>query len=188
MTAFVVALGSESALKVAAVEAAIRPHYPELEVKTHRAESGVASQPEGFHEMLQGAAERAGQALKKHPEAEIGIGLESGMVWMPRPAVKGLTWNPIGDVCLWFDPAMAVIVNQKEELFVGFGPGFPIPEWAAEEARHSELGKVVMDRGAPDKNPMAYFSKQEVSRVDVLSWAVRCALMSYRHPDRYAKH
>lgn len=169
----VVALGSTSALKIKAVITGFRHFNYEVVVLPQTVESGVADQPEGFDEMLSGARARANTALQLAIRADFGLGLESGIV-------------EIQD--LFFDPAIAVIIARDGRESVGFGPGFPIPKWAAHEARQSELGTVVMKRGAPDKNPMAYFSCGSIDRTELLSWAVRCAVVPHLFDHRFAPH
>ncbi len=177
MANLVIALGSESKLKIAAVTKTLQGLGVEnFELRTYKAASGVGDQPEGFYSTFDGAFTRAWSALEAIPEATIGIGLESGLVHA-------------SEVSGYFDTAVAVIIDRaSRKSHYGFGPGFPIPDWAIQEARQSELGDVVMRRGAKDKNPMAYFSEGEVDRTEILAWAVRCALMSYRHEKRYAEH
>lgn len=167
-----IALGSTSPLKIAAVCAAYKYFDRLVEIIPVKAESGISDQPEGFEQMLAGARSRALAALAVSPHADLGIGLESGIV-------------TIG--AFYFDPAIAVIIDRNFRASVGFGPGFPIPKWAVLEARESELGKVVMKRGAKDKNPMAYFSDGTIDRTTLLAEAVKMALAPHLFPHRYAE-
>lgn len=67
-------------MKLAAVQEGALVFYPALSVEAVEAESGVAAQPRGDEETLRGARNRARRALELRPEAEVGVGLEGGVV------------------------------------------------------------------------------------------------------------
>lgn len=76
-----VAVGTESATKVAAVKNALSLLLPEnkIQISTKKVASGVPDQPFGLDETTQGAVNRAELALAYFPEVQIGIGLEGGV-------------------------------------------------------------------------------------------------------------
>src|SRR3989344_2967166 len=178
-----IALGSTSKLKIEAVRLAFAHFERPVEIVTVKAKSGIPDQPEGFDVMLYGAQERARAALVTTSGALLGIGLESGTVSIFSDVTQKGKYPSL--VRLYFDPAIAVIIDRHGNEYAGFGPGFPIPKWAVEEALGSELGKVVMKRGAKGKNPMAYFSNGKIDRTEILSSAVKMALAEYFNPKRY---
>ena len=77
-----VAVGTESATKIAAVREALRSIFPQTAITIHasKVDSGVPDQPFGFDQTMQGAVNRATKALERFPESELGIGLEGGVL------------------------------------------------------------------------------------------------------------
>lgn len=169
----IVALGSTSDLKIKAAQEAFKHFGQQIALVSVAVTSGVSDQPEGFDQMTAGAYARARAALDATPNAVFGIGLESGIVEIDAH---------------YLDPAIACVVDRDGNHQIGFGPGFPIPYWAVDEARTSELGAVVMKRGAKNKNPMAYFSEGTIDRSELLAWAVRCALVPFLFAKLYERH
>lgn len=95
-----IALGSESAIKVAALTTVAKSFNPQAEIVTVKASSGVNAQPWGQLETYQGALSRAEAAFIAVPDADVAIGLESGLF-------------PLG--ASTYDRAFAVaIVNGKK--------------------------------------------------------------------------
>lgn len=176
MSRIIIALGSKSTLKAVAVERACREMERVADIHSVDVSSGVSAQPEGLEEMTMSAIERALSAIQKVDGATYGIGIENGLI----RARQGF------DFCL--NAPIAAVVDPLGIISIGLGPGLRIPNWAIEEAQASDLGAVVMKRGAPDKNPVGYFSEGEIDRIDTLAWAVKMAFMSYRHPGRHMWH
>lgn len=178
----IVALGSRSAIKIEAAECAFNHfvcggfHIVPVEV-----ESSVRRQPQGLKEMFEGASNRARAATRQAPGAMLGLGLESGLL-----GGKEILDHP----GYGFDVTAAVIYQPEgQNHFLGLGSGFPVPFWAVSEAlRDSELGEVVMRRGAKEKNPMGYFSEGEVERRELIEQAIRMALVPLRHKGKYRQH
>ena len=109
MTKSCVALGSQSAIKIAATKAAFQS-YP---LQCYDVPSGVKSQPVGKDETYRGALNRARAALKhattdKHDVAW-GVGIENGM-WHPSADTDS---NP--DDGGWVDGACIVAVRAGTE-------------------------------------------------------------------------
>ena len=104
----IVALGSQSAIKIAAAKAAFEHHT----VQGYDVPSGVKPQPIGKDETRRGALNRARAALKhaaaSKQHATWGVGIENGM------------WHPTGDITSnpddggWVDGACIVAVRLDE--------------------------------------------------------------------------
>jgi non-canonical (house-cleaning) NTP pyrophosphatase len=70
-----IALGTQSALKVDAANRA----FVGRAIHAYDVPTGVPEQPIGMAETKQGAMNRARAALAEDPQAEVGVGVESGM-------------------------------------------------------------------------------------------------------------
>ncbi len=77
-----VAVGSENKAKNLAVQTAFRRAFPQATIETRGFDvaSGIADQPTSDEESIQGATNRAAEALAKHPAADYGVGLEGNTV------------------------------------------------------------------------------------------------------------
>ena len=74
------AVGSENPVKVACVEEAINEIWPGAVALGVRTNSGVSAQPVSDEEMLEGALNRAREALLNVTEATHGVGIEGGIL------------------------------------------------------------------------------------------------------------
>ena len=175
MKMIVVAVGTESALKIRAVSAALKALGYDPKVLSYKAESGVGIQPVGTQEMEQGARFRAKAAFDAYPDAEYGIGIESGLVKQNGA---------------WFDPACVVVLGRAGLSSMAFGAYFPVPAWMVEEtlAQKTELGEVVKKRaGGGEKDPMKYLSDDTLPREQLLAQAIQCAFIPLTHSHRYVE-
>jgi hypothetical protein len=88
-----IAIGSESAVKREAVERA----FPGAEVLVVSGfVSAVPAQPVGAEETERGAQHRAHAARERHPDADLCIGIESGMIreagaWVDRACIVAIS-------------------------------------------------------------------------------------------------
>lgn len=73
-----IAVGSTNPVKIAAAQSAAAD-LGEVEVRGFEVLSGVSSQPRSDRETRSGAAARAKEALRSHPQATLGIGFEGGV-------------------------------------------------------------------------------------------------------------
>ncbi len=75
-----VVLGTTSACKLAAAKAAFKAEDKAVTVSGVEVASGVPLQPYGYEETLQGAKNRAEKALAESKDADIVMGIESGLM------------------------------------------------------------------------------------------------------------
>ena len=87
-----VVVGSTNPVKLAAVRAVIARVAPNATVHAIEVVSGVPDQPWGDDETRRGALERAKRALESDEEADIGVGLEGGVVMEADDAVRTCAW------------------------------------------------------------------------------------------------
>jgi len=132
-----VIVGSTNPVKVGAVRAVIHRLAPRADIMGHAAPSGVPDQPWGDDETIRGAVARA-RAACAMGDAELGVGIEGGVVANADGSVR---------TCAW-----AAVVSRDGREGIGGSLAMPLPERIAALVRGGlELGDA-MDRmtGAHD--------------------------------------
>ncbi len=109
-----VAIGSRNPAKIEGVVRAYEFFGIGIEVVPVEVESGVSRQPLSLEETVRGALTRAMRALEAAPEAEQGVGVESGLMYVP-------ILNRIVDL------TVAVIADRDKKLSLGLSPAFELP-------------------------------------------------------------
>ncbi|MBI3572203.1 DUF84 family protein [Candidatus Kaiserbacteria bacterium] len=137
--------------------------------------SGVRDQPIGLKEMQLGAENRAERAMGQRPEADFAVGVESGLVEVTER---------------WFDVPYIVVLTKRGWKSCTVGAYFPVPRWMVERAleRGTEIGKIVQElTGGDDKDVQKCLSDGKISRVDIITAALKYALapiaFSYIYKD-----
>lgn len=74
------ALGSISKTKLRYLKEVLEELGVKVKISIHQVESGVGKQPMSRQETIKGAKNRAREALKRDGEAQIGIGMEGGLM------------------------------------------------------------------------------------------------------------
>ncbi len=125
-----IGVGSGNPVKVAAVEQALGGRF-DASVESIPVESGVAEQPFGEGETIEGAENRARRVVRSE-EYGLGIGLEGGVADVP--GTDGLY------LIMW------AAVTDGETMGHGAGPRLQLPESVACRIRDGEeLGPVMDD-------------------------------------------
>ena len=126
-----IAVGSTNPVKIAAVRAVLSGVAPNAAVEGIAGPSTVADQPFGDEETIRGARARAITAREKL-DADIGVGLEGGVVELADGSMQ---------TCAW-----AVVVDAHGSTGVGGSLAMPLPSSVAKMIREgTELG-IAMDR------------------------------------------
>lgn len=123
-----IAVGSTNPAKVEPVREAVARHFPGAVLIPVAVDSGVSDQPMSENETLQGALERARNALIA-ARADYGVGIEGGIM-------------PVGGI--WFGGSWAVVVRRDGTTGLGASARFQVPD-AVEAAMRAgrEMGSVV---------------------------------------------
>ena len=123
-----VVVGSTNPVKIAAVRAVIARVAPNASVQSVNVASGVPDQPWGDDETQRGAAERARQALAlgDDGDADLGIGVEGGVVLESDGSVRTCAWAVAcirdgrtgtgGSLAMQLPPEVAALVIAGTEL------------------------------------------------------------------------
>jgi len=122
-----IAIGTTNRAKVDAVKNAFR-HFPSVEFIELNVPSEVSEQPFSDEETLQGAMNRAKNALVKE-QAHIGIGLEGGV----------FESDEICYLCNW-----GALVDHNFNVYVAGGARIPLPSEIYEALKKGkELGEIM---------------------------------------------
>jgi inosine/xanthosine triphosphatase len=173
-----ICVGSLNPVKYLAVKAAFKIYFNNFEIYQINADSKVSDQPIGNEMILNGAFNRAKDALnflrvKKNVKSNIfGIGIEAGLVNIPLATSK------------YIDFQFCVIMDKMEKITIGSGVGFEYPKFIIEKvlSRNVEIGEI-MGTLANNKDlkfeegAIGYLSKNQIKREDILKQAVICALL-----------
>ncbi len=123
-----VAVGSVNPNKVEAVRSALSRFYESTDVRGFRVDSGVPDQPFDT-DTERGAMNRARDALHAWNDADIGVGIEAGLIHD----------SVIGE---YLDVQYCAILDRSEWMTVGHGPGFFYPK---KVMAHVSEGKDIGD-------------------------------------------
>jgi len=125
-----VAVGSKNPVKVAAVRSILARIAPRAVVDAVAVSSGVPDQPFGDDETIRGALARA-RAAREAVGAELGFGIEGGVVDMPDGSMR---------TCAW-----AAVVSADGRHGVGGSLAMPLPNSVARLIREQgmELGHAM---------------------------------------------
>ena len=126
-----IAVGSTNPVKIGAVRAVLHGVAPQASVEGVAVPSTVSDQPFGDDETIRGARARA-VAARERLGADLGVGLEGGVVELPDGSMQ---------TCAW-----AAVVDAAGRSGVGGSLAMPLPSSVASMIRDGvELG-VAMDR------------------------------------------
>lgn len=125
-----VAVGSSNPVKLAAVRAVLARVAPAATAAGHAVASQVPDQPWGDEETIRGARNRAVAALAADEGAQLGVGIEGGVVALPDGGVRSNAW--------------AVVVDRHGAEGVGGSLALPLPARVARLLREGmELGHAI---------------------------------------------
>jgi inosine/xanthosine triphosphatase len=121
-----VVVGSTNPVKIAAVGAVVERAWPGCAARGVSVESGVPAQPFGDDETRRGARTRAQLALLSDPAADLGVGLEGGVVLEADGSMRTCAWAAVvdrrgivsegGSLAVPLPPSVAARVRGGEEL------------------------------------------------------------------------
>jgi inosine/xanthosine triphosphatase len=164
-----IALGTHNQAKRAAVVLATG-----VEPICHSVPSGVSDQPLTEDETIRGAINRAKHVLEAAPEAHIGLGLEGGLTFDPFHTNQWYLFS----VCAAWD---------GQQLFVGKGLYFPIPNGIGEKLKQGEtelrhiIDELSSTVGSNHKEgAYGLFTDGRITRTDVFREAVIAALTPFQ--------
>lgn len=169
------AIGSRNPAKVEAVKRALEALAPGCEVVTLEVASGVGAQPIGDAATRRGARRRARAALRQSG-ADIGFGLEGGVVF-----ASGRVW-----LCSW-----VAALDRRGRLGEASGLRMELPPALADDLRAGrELGDLVdalfgVREAKRAAGAIGLLTGGAVSRTDAFADLVAMALAPFLHQRLY---
>ncbi|WEG13862.1 DUF84 family protein [Pullulanibacillus sp. KACC 23026] len=165
----IISVGSQNQAKLNSVRASCPEGSTVLSVDVP---SEVSNQPIGDEETLQGAINRARNALKACEQAEAGIGLEGGVMWI----------GPTLYLCNW-----GAMVTADNQLFTAGGARIPLPDLVVKGLEEGkELGDV-MDEYAHSigtrqhQGAIGILTQGAVTRLDMFTHVTKLLFSQSRH-------
>lgn len=176
----IVAVGSSNPVKVQAVKNVLSRFLPQVEVIMKEVSSIVPPQPLGIDETIRGAIGRAKRALELEGRAEMGVGIEAGLLQVPH-SISG-----------WMDQQFAAIADRRGRVTIGGGPSFEYPAEVVRQvlSAKSEVGKVMdaitgIEGLGRRQGAIGYFSKGALDRVRLSEIAVLMAMIPRLNEEMY---
>lgn len=172
-----IAVGTDNPAKVKAVKAAAKDLFRSAQVKGVRVESRVGEQPFDA-EAIKGAQHRARSALQAWPQAQLGVGIEAGLVWSAEAQQH-------------LDVQWCVVVDRAGRATFGHGPGFTHPPAFVEGVKGGlTVGEVVSEAaGVEDigrkQGAIGYLSHGAMDRAELTRSAVLMAMLPRLRPELY---
>ena len=160
----IIALGSTSQEKISYLKKVFSQKKIKTEVFPVAVESGVPDQPIGEEVIIKGAKNRALQALRKISEAEIGVGMEGGLV------------RKKGNFYLF---CAVAIVSREEKFFLGVSKELPLPQEVFWQIKQKGKFGIVI-RNYASKKGKDEDIEELISREKSFSQALQQALDQYK--------
>lgn len=167
----IVAVGSSNPVKVKAVERVFSKFY-EVTVLMVSVSSEVPPQPVGLDVTIRGAVSRARNALALSGSAELGVGIEAGLVQVP------------GTLSGYMDQQFAAIADRSGRVTLGGGPSFEYPPAIVSRVLGEgiEVGTAMdqlsgVEELGQKQGAIGYFSKGHMDRTSLTEQAVLMALL-----------
>ena len=170
-----IALGSKNTVKIEAVRSAFTQMGYTFEMEEIEVSSEVSAQPFSDDETIEGAINRAKNALHTAgPGCDYGIGLEGGVTETPYGVF----------LCNW-----GAVVSRTGKVGIGGGHRLQLPEEIATQLRTGrELGDII-DKWAGGQNirskegTIGVLTRNLISRKDMFSDVVICAFAPFLLED-----
>lgn len=172
-----IAVGSLNKPKLEATRLALLPVWPEATVIPVAVSSGVDEQPWGMEAAIQGALNRARQALEI-TNADLGVGLEGSVEEGPAGILLLTGWS--------------AIVTAEGRWGIGGGARTPLPTELAEKLRAGmELGPAIdqwLGRQGirHQEGTVGVLTDGRLSRAESFANTLIHALASILHPEWYS--
>jgi non-canonical (house-cleaning) NTP pyrophosphatase len=196
-----VVLGTCSLLKIEAVNRAFARCFPysQVVVVPLDATSGINEQPFGNTETIQGAQNRISSAKALFSQAyDYVVAIENGITEIPLP-LRQREDELLQPKCLLLDLSWVVIESRKNNLEAyATSTGLPFDEESFNVTRQKGFDKFTVGdtiankllqtraTGCSSKDPHSYLTNQQLSRLDMMEQAVRCAIGQLQVKDGQA--
>jgi inosine/xanthosine triphosphatase len=176
-----VVVGTANPIKVKAVENVLSRFF-KVTVCAKDVPSQVSPQPVGLGATVEGAIARAKNALAAIVDADLGVGVEAGLIPVP------------GTISGYLDQQFACIIDKEGRITLGGGPSFEYPSFIVSRVLSEavEVGVIMGElTGIKDlgrkQGAIGYFSKGQMDRMALTEQAVLMALIPRLNEDLYLR-
>lgn len=172
-----IVVGSERVSKQEGVRKAFSHYYDDFEIVSVKCDSGVSDQPMTDEDTIQGAINRAKQALE---HGDLGVGIEAGLKTVPE-AITG-----------YFNTTWCAIIDKEGFLSIGSSPDFEYPKAIVEQVlKGVEVSKPAAELFKIDETELkesgviGELTKGVIPRSDYTYYAVLMALLPRLHRELF---
>lgn len=147
----------------------------DYEIKEYSVPSGISAQPMSDTETLEGAVNRAQNALLREEGATAAVGLEGGIMEIGQETF----------ICNW-----GAMATQDKGVFVASGARIPLPDVLAHKLKEGgELGDIIDDYAQRsqvrnDEGAIGILTNGFISRADMFSHINRLLKGQYERSRR----
>lgn len=124
-----VAVGTSNRIKVEATKEAFEHFYKNVRV-VNVSLNNLPTQPITLHGIVNGAVTRAKTALSKIKDADMGVGIEAGLMEIPNANT-------------YLNVQFAAVIDHHNKLTIGSSPGFQLPD---EVAKMVLIERIEVDK------------------------------------------
>jgi inosine/xanthosine triphosphatase len=171
-------VASTSAIKIRAVENAFKKFESDFKIEGKKSESGVASQPFGLKEIVNGVTNRINYILQNEKYFDFVVGLENGIIFIEEDKK-------------YIELAGIKVFDKATGLYhLSFSAAHETSNWVIDRIKNenTEHGFIIQElSGGGDKDPISYYSRNLISREKLLVDAVELALIKIYNKDRFLK-
>lgn len=182
-----ICVGSLNPTKINATKIAFGKYFDNIQIYNVKVDSKVSDQPIGLKKILKGAITRAKSALnflineKMVNQGTFGVGIEAGLVNVPYSNTN------------YMDLQFCAIIDEKKQLSLGSGVAFEYPQSVIDQIlknTNKEIGGI-MGKLAGNMNlknesgANSFLSNNAITRTEILTQAVICALLPYMNKSLY---
>ncbi len=179
----IIAIGSKNPAKIKGIKRAFRKIYgrDNLKFKALKVNTTVPPQPIGLKLTLKGAIERAVYALNKASKADIGVGVEAGLIEVPY-TITG-----------FMDLEVCAIVDRDDRVTLGFSSAFEFPLLVIKSILERRVKEVeeIMERISGIKDigdrmgAIGFLTRGVIDRCELTRQCVIMALVPRINPELY---
>ncbi len=169
----IIAVGSENPVKISAVKNVMRKLLGDVKICGVIVSSGAPPQPMGLSQTLEGALNRATNALLRVDNSDLGVGIEAGLID-----------TVLGEERHYLDFQYCVIVDKEGRKTFGAGPGFEYPPIVNQKVikENLEVGEIMEEITGIKKlgekmGAIGYLSHGLIDRTKLTEFSVLMAML-----------
>ncbi|MFX1312174.1 MAG: inosine/xanthosine triphosphatase [Promethearchaeota archaeon] len=182
-----ICVGSLNPTKINATKIAFSKYFDIFQLFKIKGDSKVPNQPIGLKTIIKGAINRATNALnflietKKVKDRIYGVGIEAGLANIPYTRTN------------YMDFQFCVIMDEFKNISLGSGVAFEYPQSVINHILSNdkkEIGEIIGKLAGNinlknEAGAISFLSNNAITRTEILTQAVICALLPYVNKKLY---